>query len=155
MLKSVNLKTKNKPIKLRLANNKDIKFTLDLHNKNVEKKKFFSKKKVILKNHKEWFRNNKKTGKFFIGLSRYKIGYVRYDYLKENNLSVSIAIKEKYERKGFGKIMLTKSLKKRNIKKFNIFAFIKNDNLSSKKFFLSVGFIKFKKNVYMKKASKR
>ena len=68
---------------------------------------------------------------------------------------MSIAIKEKYERKGFGKIMLTKSLKKRNIKKFNIFAFIKNDNLSSKKFFLSVGFIKFKKNVYMKKASKR
>ena len=155
MQKSVNLITKKKPLKIRLANNKDIKFTLDLHNKNVEKKKFFSKKKVLLKNHKEWFKKNKKTGMFFIGLSRYRIGYVRYDYLKKNNLSVSIAIKEKYERKGFGKIMLTKSLKKNNIKKFNIFAFIKNDNLSSKKFFLSVGFIKFKKNVYMMKALKK
>ena len=44
-----------------------------------------------------------------------KVGYVRYDYINKNSLSVSIAIKEKYKRKGFGKQMLMKTLKKETL----------------------------------------
>ncbi len=154
MQKFLDIKISKRPIKLRLVNNADLKFTLDLHNKNVEKKKFFSKKKVLLRDHKKWFKKSKNTRMFFIGLSKYRIGYIRYDFVRKNNLSVSIAIKEKYKRKGFGKIMLNKSLEKKNIKKCNIFANIKNDNLSSKKFFLDSGFVAFKKNVYIKRAKK-
>ena len=59
MQKFLDIKISKRPIKLRLVNNADLKFTLDLHNKNVEKKKFFSKKKVLLRDHKKWFKKSK------------------------------------------------------------------------------------------------
>ena len=49
----------------------------------------------------------------FICSFKDKIGYVRYDYINKKTLSVSIAIKDKYKRKGFGKQMLVKTLKKK------------------------------------------
>ena len=72
----------------------------------------------------------------------------------KKNLSISIAIKKKYKRKGFGKQMLVKTLKKKKISKFNIIAIIKKQNLVSKKFFLDSGFKFFKKNIYMVKAKR-
>lgn len=88
----------------------------------------------------------------FICTFKNKIGYVRYDFINKKNLSVSIAIKDKYKRKGFGKQMLIKTLKRKKISKFNIIAVIKKQNLISKKFFLDSGFKFFKKNTYMIKA---
>jgi len=152
MRKFLDLKINKKPIKLRLANHKDLKFILDLHNKNVVEKKFFSKNKILLKDHKEWFKNKIKTKMLFICVSKYKVGYIRYDHLKKNNLSISIAIKEKYKRKGFEKNMKNKIIKKKNIKRCNIFAMVKKNNLSSQKFFLNAGFVATKKNIYIKKA---
>ena len=89
----------------------------------------------------------------FICSLKYRIGYIRYDYINKNYLSVSIAIKEKYKRKGFGKQMLAKTLNKKKISNFNVIAVIKNKNLTSKKFFLDSGFKFFKKNIYVIKTS--
>ena len=139
-------------IKIRYANIEDLYFILKLHNQNVLKENFFSKKKVGLKEHKIWFRNKIDEKMLFICSFKEKIGYVRYDYINEKNLSVSIAIKEKYKRKGFGKQILIKTLKRKKISKFNIIATIKKQNLVSKKFFLDIGFKSLKKNIYMVKA---
>tara|TARA_B100000780_G_scaffold240776_1_gene183043 strand:+ start:288 stop:752 length:465 start_codon:yes stop_codon:yes gene_type:complete len=139
-------------LKIRYANIEDLNFTLKLHNQNVLKEKFFSKEKVGLKEHRIWFKRKINEKMLFICSIKDKIGYVRYDYINKKNLSVSIAIKDKYKRKGFGKQMLIKTLKRKKIFKFNIIAVIKKQNLISKKFFLDSGFKFFKKNIYMIKA---
>ena len=139
-------------LKIRYANIEDLHFTLKLHNQNVLKEKFFSKEKVGLKKHRIWLKKKINEKMLFICAFKDKIGYVRFDYINKKNLSVSIAIKDKYKRKGFGKQMLIKTLKRKKISKFNIIAVIKKQNLISKKFFLDSGFKFFKKNIYMIKA---
>ena len=92
--------------------------------------------------------------KLYLGSLQDKVGYVRYDFINKKNLSVSIAIKNKYKRKGFGKQILIKTLKKKKLTKFNIIAVIKKENQISKKFFLDSGFKFFKKNTYIIKAKR-
>ena len=152
MQKYLKLINNSTNLKIRCANIEDLHFTLKLHNQNVLKEKFFSKEKVDLKEHKIWFGNKINEKMLFICSFKDKIGYVRYDYINKKTLSVSIAIKDKYKRKGFGKQMLIKTLKKKKISKFNIIAIIKKQNLVSKNFFLDSGFKFFKKNIYMVKA---
>ena len=139
-------------MKLRLAQNKDLKFIFNLYNQNILEKNFFSIKKVHFNEHKEWFKKNIKEKKFFVCLLKDKIGYVRFEKIDKKNLSVSIAIKEKYKRKGYGRAMLIKALNKKTISRFNVFANIKSKNFISKKFFLNSGFKLVKKNKYMIKA---
>ena len=139
-------------MKIRYAKIEDLNFTLKLHNQNVLKENFFSKEKIGLKEHRIWFKRKINEKMLFICSVKDKIGYVRYDYINKRNLSVSIAIKDKYKRKGFGKQMLNKTLKRKKISKFNIIAVIKKQNLTSKKFFLDSGFKFFKKNIYMIKS---
>ena len=139
----------NYKLKIRYANIEDLHFTLRLHNQNVLKEKFFSKEKVSLKEHKIWLQDRIKEKMLFICSSKDKIGYVRYDYINKQNLSVSIAIREKYKRKGFGKQMLIKTMRRKKLSKFNIIAVIKEQNIISKKFFLDSGFKFFKTNIYM------
>lgn len=45
--------------------------------------------------------------------------------------------------------MLQKTLKRKQIKKFNVCAFVKNSNLSSKKFFLDMNFKKINEKKYL------
>ena len=153
MQKYLRLQNKNIRLKIRYANIEDLHFTLKLHNRNVLKQKFFSKKKISLNEHKVWFSNKINEKMLFICSFKDKIGYVRYDYINKKNLSVSIAIKEKYKRKGFGKQMLIKTLNRKKISKLNVIAVIKKQNLISKKFFLDSGFKFLKKNIYMIKAN--
>ena len=139
-------------MKLRLAQNKDLKFIFNLYNQNILEKNFFSKKKVHFNEHKDWIKKNIREKKFYVCLLKDKIGYVRFEKIDKKNLSVSIAIKEKYKRKGYGRAMLIKALNKKTISRFNVFAIIKNKNFISKKFFLNSGFKLVKKNKYMIKA---
>ena len=145
----------NSKLKIRLAQLKDLKFTFQLHNKNVLKKNFFSKKKTSFKEHKKWFKDKLNKKMLFISSNRVRIGYIRYDTIKKNNLSISIAVKENFKRSGFGKFMLQKSLKYKKIAKQNVYAFVKNDNISSKKFFLDSGFKKSKANTYILKSKRK
>ena len=151
MLKSSKLKVKKKYFKLRHASLKDSRFLLELHNSNIMKKKFFSKNKILLKDHINWLNEKLKNKMLFICISKYRIGYIRYDKLNRNNLSVSIAVKEKYKRKGFGRLMLKNSIRKKHISKFSIYAYVKDSNLISKNFFLSNGFVYLRKNIYIYK----
>lgn len=154
MLKYSESKVKKKYFKLRLASLKDSKFLLELYNSNVAEKNYFSKNKIFIKDHVKWLNEKLKYKMLFICISRYRVGYIRYDNLNKNNLSVSIAVKEKYKRRGFGKLMLKNSIRKKHIGKFFVYAFIKEANLISKNFFLSNGFVRVRKNTYKYKPEK-
>ena len=145
-----NLKTKQYKLKLRLANPDDLVFCLKLHNENVKKRKFFSKNKVSLQEHRLWFKKKLKDKMLYICTLKSKIGYIRYEILKKNCLAVSIALKDKYKRKAMENYV-RKNIKKKKIKMHSIFAIIQKNNISSKKFFLSNGFVNLKKNTYIKK----
>ncbi len=136
-------------ISVRLANISDIRFTLNLYNQNIVNKKFFSRKTISMSEHEKWFKKKLKEKMIFICSVNSRIGYIRYDHLDENSLSVSIAIKEKYKRNGFGKTMLRKTMLKKKIVKYKIFAHVKDDNFSSKKFFLNNGFKQINKNIFL------
>lgn len=127
-------------LKIRLADDQDLKFTFELYNKNVLEKKFYTSKKINFQDHLKWFKNKRKEKMFFICFLNDKIGYVRFDKINEKNLSVSIAIKKSHQRKGYGKAMLVKVLNKKKISEFNIWAYVKTQNKASKKFFLDSGF---------------
>lgn len=146
------MKKKITKIKLRLIRREDLKFVYQLYNNNVLEKKFFSNKTVSFKDHKKWFEKQFKQKFFFICTKKVKIGYVRFERITRKNLSVSIAVNKKYLRKGYGKIMLSKSLNKKKISRYNVLALIKKNNLTSKKFFLDSGFKFIKNNRYMIKA---
>lgn len=137
---------------IRLANKNDLFFILKLHNQNVLDKNFFSKKKINLKDHKIWFDRKIKEKMLFICSFKEKIGYIRYDKIDKKNLSVSIAVKKKFKRKGFGELMLNKTLKKKAISSFNIMAVIKKKNIVSKKFFMNLGFKFYRNNIYIIKS---
>lgn len=148
MQKLLKLKS-NKKIKIRLAQLKDLKFIFEIHNQNVLSKNFFSTKKVTFKEHKKWFDIKLKEKMLFICSDKFRIGYIRYDILRKKSLSVSIAIKKKYKRNGYGKFMLQKTLNYKKISNQNIYAFVKKNNFVSKNFFLNNGFKPTKKNAYL------
>ena len=143
---------KNTELKIRYANIKDFNFTLKLYNQNFLRGNNFSKRKVLPKEHEIWFKDKIKDKMLFISsLSKKKIGYIRFDYVDKKNLSVSIAINDKFKRSGFGRKMLTETLNKNKISKFNVIAKIKKQNLTSKKFFLSLGFKFLEDDTYILK----
>ena len=152
MQKLSRLKTNNNKVKIRLAQIKDLKFTFEIYNENILKKKFFSKKKITFKEHELWFKKKIKEKMLFICSYRVRVGYIRYDDLKNKKLSISIAVKDKYKRHGFGRLMLKKTLNHKRIVNKNIFAFVKKHNFSSKKFFSDFGFKKIKSNTYLMKS---
>tara|TARA_B100000674_G_C37726330_1_gene862185 strand:+ start:498 stop:959 length:462 start_codon:yes stop_codon:yes gene_type:complete len=147
--KFIKIKNSKFSSKLRLAKNQDLKFIFNLYNKNVLDKKFFSSKKVNLNNHKIWFKNKIKEKMFYICSLKQRLGYVRFDKIDGKNLTVSIAIINKYRKKGYGKDMLIKALNKKKICGYNVWAHIKKSNRVSKKFFLNTGFKFIKNNSYM------
>lgn len=150
-MQKFNLKINKKLIRLRLANITDLRFVFNLYNENIKDKKTFSRKKVLFTEHKKWFLNKIKLKMFFICIYKKKVGYIRYDNLSKRKLSISIAIKKDYKRKGFGRIMFEKSFKKKKIKKFKIVAMVKQNNLPSIKFFKKLGFLKIQKNLFLMK----
>ena len=136
---------------LRKATKKDMLFLYNIYNENVRKKNFFSKEKLKLTDHKIWFKKAIIKSLIFVCIKKYKIGYIRYDIFKNNHFKVSIAIKEIYKKRGFGRVLLEKSLKKINKKNFKVYAFIKKTNRVSKKFFLSCNFKLIRPNIYVLK----
>ena len=111
--KSLKINKKKTKLKLRLANNQDLLFVFNLYNKNVLEKKFFSSKQVSLFSHKSWFNSIIKKKMLYICSLQERLGYIRFDKINNKNLSISIAIVDKYKRRGFGRNMIIKALNKK------------------------------------------
>lgn len=137
---------KNKSIKI--AKISDIKFLFFLYNKGVSDGNFKRKKKVKYSDHKSWFSqslklNNIKT--FILHYNKLKVGYVRVNFFKKKSVYISIILKKKFRKFGFGSYYLNKVIK--IIKKFNVnqaYAEVLKNNFSSKLFFTNNGFRKIK-----------
>ena len=138
-------------ISIRLAKLKDAKLLLKIHNNSVKGGFFNSKKLVAFKYHIKWLKNIlKSNSKIYIGKNYNKkdFGYVRFDETKNNIFEVSIGNLPNFYGKGFGSLMLEKSLKK-FIKNYNpkkIVCVVKKFNIRSAKCFLKNGFVKIKFN---------
>jgi len=136
---------KNQTIKkskliFRLADTRDLYFVYNLYNYNVKQKIGFSPIQVKFNYHDLWFRNKIKEKMFFIFSIQEKIGYLRFDKLDNKNLSISIAIKKNYQKKGYGKEILSKILNQKKFSQKNIWAYVKKNNINSQIFFQKVGF---------------
>ena len=64
---------------------------------------------------------------------------------KDSEASLSLKL-------GDGRILLNKALNKKDIRKYNLLAFVVKKNVKSKKFFLNLGFKFLKNNKFIMKA---
>lgn len=130
-------------IKITKCNINDANFVLNLYNFHVQNNIFFTKKKVRMHDHLTWMKYAlKKPNYFYITYyKKKKIGYLRYERKSDKNYEISIAIKDKFQKKGLGEITFLKTRNK--IKKFNIISKIKKNNKKSLKFFQKLGFKKY------------
>jgi len=129
----------------RFKQNSDIRFVYELRKKLNIRKNFTNSNLNTYTDHLKWyhliFKKNKKNIFFIIRLKTLKIGYLKYDFIK-NNYFISIAIKKKYQNQGLAKIALGESEK--FFKKKRIFAYVFLKNKKSLSFFKSTGFKIFK-----------
>ena len=136
-------------LKIKKASIKDLEFVYLLRNETIARKNSINSKKILLKDHKIWFKKKIKdrNSLYFIITSKNleKIGFVRYD-LEYIFGSVSINILNKFRNLGYGSIILKETEKfiKKNI---ILVAKVKKNNPKSLKI--------FKKNQYkiLKKTS--
>ena len=139
-----------KKISVCLAKNKDAKLLLKIHNASVKGGYFNSKKLIIYKkDHIEWFKKKlKSNSKIYIGKNsiKKKFGYVRFDEVKSNIFEVSLGNLPSFYGKGFGSLMLEKSIKKfkKKHKPKKIISVVKKFNVRSTKCFLKNKFVKVK-----------
>lgn len=139
-------------VRLRKVKLSDAEFLFDLRNDFVTRKNSFSQKKIKIEDHLNWLKkvlaSNRKIFYIIIDKKRRSVGQVRFDVLK-NTAEISVSIKNKFRKKGFGKEAVGYSSlyfldKFNNFKK--IIARIKKDNIPSIKVFKKAGYSFFKKN---------
>ena len=121
------------------------RFLFNVFNSAVNGEFFFSKKKLVYKNHLSWLKNklSSKHSKIFIGKiikNKEEFGYIRFDKLNEKIWEISIAILPAYYGQSLGTRMMREAIKifkKRNI---TLVAIVKKKNQRSIKSFEKNGF---------------
>tara|TARA_B100000780_G_C21022095_1_gene409653 strand:- start:105 stop:659 length:555 start_codon:yes stop_codon:yes gene_type:complete len=142
----------NNKITIRLAKLKDAQLLLKIHNHSVKNGFFNSKKLVIFKDHIIWLKNKIKfsSSKIYIGQNNknFFFGNVRFDEVKNNTFEVSIGNLPNFIGKGFGFLILEKSLKKfiKTCSPKKIICVVKKNNVRSSRCFLKNEFLKKKFN---------
>ena len=129
---------------------KDYKILFNWRNEREVRINSFNKKKIDLKNHKNWLKRQLKKKKdyfwFFLKNGK-KIGLVRLSYIN-NKFILNYMISKEFRKKKLANKMLIFMLKKIKQKKnnnLNIIAQIKHNNIISKKSLLGSGFEIIKK----------
>ncbi len=134
-------------IKIVKAKLKNSNFFLSL--RNDKKARANSKRRELIKvsDHENWFKKalkNKNYKFFVIKYSRVNCGYLRLEKMNRNYF-VSIFVLSKFRKKKIAsKALLYAENYLRNEK--NIFAYVKNNNLYSKKLFIKLGYVFLKKD---------
>jgi len=146
-------------IQLIKSNLGDSNFIHKLRNEKNVRKNSINKEIIPFSSHKVWFKKaakskNKKI--YTITTSGKKLGYVRSFEKKNKVWEVSIAIENRFRKKGIGKIALL--LLEKKIKNVDFSAKVLKKNLNSLYLFLSCGYFvsdKNKKSYNMKKSKKK
>lgn len=129
-------------IKIKKISIHDLEFVYSLKNESIARKNSLNSNKILLRNHKIWFRKKikDKNSLFFLITSKNleKIGIVRYDF-EYVFAKVSINIDKKFRNLGYGSIML-KETEKLIKKSVILVAEVKKNNLKSLKIFKKNGY---------------
>ncbi len=134
-------------IRIREAVRADVNDVWRWRNDKVARANSLDDRKISFREHKTWFINQLKNEnvKLFIATKhRAKIGVVRFDFLANNTIEVSINMNPLYRGKGFGKRVLELVSNFIDLK-YNSRpqkAIIKTFNLASERIFEAAGFIK-------------
>lgn len=99
-----------------------------------------SKDPILLEDHIKWFEkriNSEQTFIFILENAGIPIGQVRYEYIEEAWI-IDYSIDVKYRMKGYGKFLIKNTLDL--IEQYPIIAYVKNDNIGSKKVFEVLNF---------------
>ncbi len=113
----------------------------EIANDDEVRKSSFNSEKILLEDHKNWFKNilNDDSVKFYV--LEYEddlIGQLRLDF-DEKYPVISISLNKKYRGLGLSKILLSKGLE---LIDGRVIAYIKKENIRSISFFKSMGFKK-------------
>lgn len=145
------LETDLNNLNIRKATYKDLKFIFDLRNEEMVRLKSFNNKPICLKEHRQWFKKNLTDNSsiiYIIDIKNLPIAQVRFDFIKEKEAEINIAVIKDFRNKGYGTEVLKKS-SNNFLEEFpqikTIYAFIKPDNKASLRSFEKAGFL-FSKN---------
>jgi len=123
---------------------------LEWSNDPVSRSNSFMPNPIAVSEHKAWFKtklHNPKTFYLIAEFNQIKVAFVRFD-IKENETVIGINVAPHFRRKGFASTIVRECS---NIFKtmFNkrIFAYVKNENLASKKVFEKAGFMFFEETI--------
>ena len=144
---------KKNNFKLRFAKINDAVFLFRIYNNNVRENTNFNNKPITFKNHIIWLLEKIKKKSIYIIYIEKPIGYIRLDQIDKKKISISIAMKNNYKKKGIAKKALFKVINKKKMKKKIFIASIKKTNKVSQNFFTNFGFKKIKntENYILKK----
>ena len=135
--------------KLKQTSWKDFIFLFNLANQN--RRKSFSKKKIDILEHYNWFKkkiSSINSKNYILYNNDIKLGQIRLDK-KYKDYYIDYSIDKFYQGNGYGKIIVKLLLSKFRSKNYNIYAKVLNTNFKSKKVFTPLC-VSFKKN-YNKK----
>lgn len=135
----------DKKIKIRSANIEDCEDIHSWRSDPVSRSMFLNNAIPLLEEHRNWFKRSLKNPncKLFIGeVSASKVGVCRFDFDRTvSYVKVSINLKPSYRGRGFGKELLSLSVKRYlKYNDHNLVAKIKAENIASLNIFESVGF---------------
>lgn len=137
----------NHQIVIRKATQDDVSDVWRWRNDRVARANSLDARKISIEEHKTWFLNQLKNEevKLFIAMKdQAKIGVVRFDFLLNNTIEVSININPQFRGKGFGKRILeaTSDYIQKCYQGRAQKAVIKTSNVASEQIFRSAGFVK-------------
>lgn len=142
-------------LNIRKATYKDLKFIFNLRNEEKVRLKSFNNKPICLKEHRQWFKKNltdKNSIIYIIDIKNLPIAQVRFNFVKEKEAEINIAVIKDFRNRGYGTEIL-KRTSNNFLEEFpqikTIYAFIKSDNKASRRSFEKAGFL-FGKNTVKK-----
>ena len=136
-------------IKLRSLKRSDFTDILVWRNDLESRNNAITKKKISIKEHKQWAEKliKNKKNKLFIALSNnFKVGFIRYEHGYYGNFLVSIHLNQEFRNSGLGHKLLKLTQEDNQIfnQKKKLFAKINKNNLRSIKTFKKANYSLFK-----------
>ena len=143
-----------KNMHLRKAFSEDVEIIYELSNDDEVRKNSFNQDKIEFSQHQKWFNqkiNSENCLTLIAESNKEMIGQIRFDV--EKDVVVSISVHKNYRNLGIGNLMMKKALqflKNSYPEVEKVVAFVKENNIASKKYFEKCNF-KFIKTLLIKK----
>lgn len=140
-------------ISFRKANEQDVQLFFDWANDELVRANSFNQQPIIFENHVKWFNEKIKDEDFiflvFVNENKEAIGQVRFQK-KNGNAVVGILIDKHHRGKGYAVQLLTMASDffHQQYAQFQIYAFVKTNNLASYHSFLKAGYVLEDKILY-------